>query len=143
MRLLLRRADFDTVIDRGKWIVGHSALHALSMAGDRLVLGFVMSSSSFGYYFIARQLVDIVQSFLASLDAQMGLQVFTHLHATATEKFRKNYYRYRLFFDAIAGVSTGVLVVVSPLIVQILFDDRYLEVADRFGRRSGLGDCLA
>lgn len=130
MRLMLRQTYFDIVIDRGKWIVGHSALQALSMAGDRLVLGFVMSSSSFGYYFIARQLVDIVQSFLASFDSQMGLQVFTHLHATATERFRKNYYRYRLFFDAIAGVSTGVLVVLSPLIVRILFDDRYLEVAD-------------
>ena len=102
---------------------------AVSQSGDRLVLGFVMSSSTFGFYFIARQLVGIVEWFLISLDQRIGLQVFTQLHKSDTVGFLRNYYKFRLFFDAMAGLSAGSLMVLSPLIVDILFDDRYLHVA--------------
>ena len=129
MRPLLDRTYLGIIIDRGKWIIGHSILTALTNSGDRLLLGFAMSSSTFGFYYIARQLVDMVQIFLNSINAQMGLQVFSHLHKSTVTKFRHNYYRYRLFFDATAGLSVGALVVLSPLIVEILFDDRYREVA--------------
>lgn len=133
MRVSLDRGYLALVIDRGKWIIGHSALTAMSQAGDRLLLGFAMSSTTFGFYFIARQLVDIALSFLMSVNGQMGLQVFSHLQTTTTKNFRRNYYRYRLFFDAAAGISTGALVVLSPLIVEILFDDRYRGVAEIVG----------
>lgn len=130
MRLSFRRDYLGLLIDRGKWIMGHSAQTALSQSADRLVLGFVMSSSSFGFYFIARQLVDIVPQFLNTLNGQMALQVFTQLHKTGAAEFRRNYYRYRLFIDVMAGVSTGGLIVVAPLLVDVIFDDRYAEVAN-------------
>jgi O-antigen/teichoic acid export membrane protein len=129
MRLCLQRNHLGTVIDRGKWIIGGSALTAISRSGDRLLLGFVMSSSTFGFYYIARQLVDIVHSFLLTLDQRIGLQVFTELKKSNTEAFKRNYYKYRLFFDAIAGLSAGGLIILSPLVVDILFDDRYSGVA--------------
>lgn len=129
MRFDLNRHDLGIVIDRGKWVIGHSALHALSKSADRLVLGFAMSASTFGLYSIARQLVDLIPLFLASLDQQMGLQVFTHLHKSTVAQFRRNYYRYRLFFDALAGLSAGAGVVLAPLLVQLIFDDRYQGIA--------------
>lgn len=129
MRWCLNRSHLSTVIDRGKWIIGHSAMTAITQSGDRLVLGFVMSSSTFGFYFIARQLVGIVESFLISLDQRIGLQVFTELQKTDTETFRRKYYKFRFFFDAMSGLSAGGLIVLMPLIVLILFDDRYLDVA--------------
>jgi O-antigen/teichoic acid export membrane protein len=129
MRFDLNRHDFGIVIDRGKWIIGHSALHALSKSADRLVLGFAMSASTFGLYSIARQLVDLIPMFLTSLDQQMGLQVFTHLHKSTVDQFRRNYYRYRLFFDALAGLSAGAGMVMAPLLIQLVFDDRYQGIA--------------
>lgn len=129
MRFDLNREDIGLVIDRGKWIIGHSVLYALSNSADRLVLGFVMTSSTFGFYFIARQLVDLVARFLMSIDAQMGIQVFTHLQKSQTAQFRRNYYRYRLFFDVLAGLSVGMGFVLAPLLVEIIYDDRYAGVA--------------
>jgi O-antigen/teichoic acid export membrane protein len=129
LHLQLNREDLSVVIDRGKWIMGQSVLYALSQSADRLVLGFVMTSSTFGLYFVARQIVDLVSRFMTSLDGQMAVQVFTHLHKSTTENFRRNYYRYRLFFDAIAGLSVGGMLVLAPLAVQIVFDDRYQGVA--------------
>lgn len=129
LRPYLNREDISIIIERGKWIVGHSILYALSQSADRLVLGFVMSSATFGFYFIARQIIDLVSRFLTTLDAQMTLQVFTHLQKSTTAVFRRNYYRYRLFFDAFAGLCVGGLLVLAPLLVEIIFDDRYKGVA--------------
>lgn len=129
MRLHLSRDDISIVIGRGKWIMGHSVLSALTQSADRLVLGFVMTSTTFGFYFIARQLVDLMVQFLASVNGQIGLQVFTHLQKSTSAEFRRNYYRYRLFFDALAGLGAGGLMVLAPLLVQIVFDDRYAGVA--------------
>lgn len=129
MRLHLSHDHLEIIIERGRWIIGHSILTALTRSADRLVLGFVMSSATFGFYFIARQLVDIVYRFLTSLNGQMGLQVFTHLQKSSKAEFRRNYYRYRFVFDAIAGLSVGGMIVLAPLLVEIVFDDRYRGVA--------------
>ena len=128
MRLQLHKEYSATVLSRGKWIIGSSILTALSNSADRLVLGFVMTSSTFGFYYIARQLVDLVVKLLHSIDSQISLQVFTQLQKSNVEAFRRNYYRYRLFFDALAGLSTGGMVVLAPLAVDIIFDDRYRDV---------------
>ncbi len=130
MRFCLNRTHLKTVVDRGKWIIGHSMLTAMANAGDRIVLGLMMTSTTFGFYYIARQLVDVVMSFLMSINARIGLQIFTHLHQASIADFRRNYYRYRLFFDALAGTSAGMLVILSPLLIALLFDDRYQGVAE-------------
>ncbi len=129
MRLHMNRPHLDIVIGRGKWIIGHSILTALSQSADRLVLGFVMTSSTFGFYFIARQLIDMLTRFLTTLNGQMGLQVFTHIQKSTTEDFRRNYYRYRLFFDCVAGLGAGGLLILAPQLVDLVFDDRYRGVA--------------
>jgi O-antigen/teichoic acid export membrane protein len=128
MGLSLDRPSLTTIIARGKWIIGHSALTALAQAADRLVLGFIMTSSAFGFYFIARQIVDLGSGFLNTVHAQMGLQVFTRIMGKGPEDFRRKYYGYRLFFDALAGLGTGGVFVLAPKLVELVFDDRYGQV---------------
>ena len=129
MRLRLHRDHFRLVIGRGKWIAGNSILTACTQSADRLVLGFVMSSATFGFYYLARQLVELVVLFMRTIHKQSGIQVFTYLQKSDLPSFRHKYYGYRLFFDAIAGLSTGGMFVLAPLIIDIIFDDRYRDVA--------------
>jgi O-antigen/teichoic acid export membrane protein len=129
MRPALKRDSFELIYTRGKWILGHSVLTALSLSADRMVLGFFMTSSAFGYYVIARQIVDLFMRFMESLHGQMGLQVFTQILRDDVVTFRRKYYQYRFFFDAISGLSAGGLLVLGPTIVTIVFDDRYQPVA--------------
>ncbi len=127
--LHLNRSDLGIIFARGKWIMGHSTLTAVINQADRFFFGLIMSSTTFGFYFIARQMTGVVNSLLLSAHRQMGIQVFIHmLKAGDTEKFRQNYYKYRLFFDGIATLSVGFLMVASPLAVELIFDDRYLDV---------------
>ena len=43
--------------------------------------------------------------------------------------FRRNYYRYRLVFDGLAGTGTGMLILLAEPLVDLVFDDRYGGVA--------------
>lgn len=128
MRPAMERKALKIIFARAKWIIGHSGLTAASQAADRLMLGFVTASATFGYYYIARQVLELVNTFLNSIHMQMGLQVFTHILKTP-ESFRKNYYRYRLFYDVPAGLAAGGLFILAPILVDIVFDDRFANVA--------------
>ena len=114
MHLSLNRDDVSIIVERGKWIIGHSSLTGLTQSLDRLVLGFVMTSTTFGLYFIARQIIDLVLTLLKLVHGQVGIQVFTHLQKSEPAVFRRGYYRYRLFFDGIAGLTAGGMMVLAP-----------------------------
>ncbi|WP_165611864.1 oligosaccharide flippase family protein [Cognatiyoonia koreensis] len=125
----LDRESIRVLISRGKWVLGQSTLTVLSQSFDRIFLGFVMTSTTFGFYYTARQLVDLVPQFLQALNNAVILQVFRKLHESTPEDFRRNYYRYRLVLDGAAGLVAGGLIIAAPLFVDIIFDDRYAGVA--------------
>lgn len=129
MSWYLDRDSLRLLIARGKWVLSQSIVTAFSQSLDRVLLGAVMSSSTFGLYYIARQLVDMVPHFLNAVNAPMILQVFSRLQNGTPTDFRKNYYRYRLILDTLAGGAAGGLLVLAPLVVDIVFDDRYRDVA--------------
>lgn len=132
MGLLLDRPSLQVLITRGKWVLSQSGLAVLSMAADRILLGFVMSSATFGFYYIARQLVDMATEFLMKMNGQMGLQVFSRLHQQSLPEFRRKYYRYRLVFDLLAGLIAGAALVLAPMIIDIVFDERYQGIVPIF-----------
>lgn len=130
MKLEWSPRDMSAILGRGKWIASHSAQTALINMADRILLGLVMPASMFGFYFIARQIIDLVAGFLEKTDAQMGLQIFRDLQKRFDRKsLSERYYRYRVVFDAIAMTTCGVLLTLSPLLVEILYADAYQRVA--------------
>lgn len=130
MRLNWSLSDFQLIMVRGKWIISHSALGAVVSVADRLILGFAMSASSFGFYYIARQIVDLVGLFLNAVHGQMGLQVFTALQKDGdAAQLQTRYYRYRLLFDGLAMFAAGAFLTFAPTLVEIVYDDRYANVA--------------
>ena len=131
MRLNWEWAHFRVIIARGKWIMSQGMLAAVINVADRFVLGFVMSASNFGFYYIARQIVDMIQGFLIALHGQMGLQVFTELQrGNDRQAFRRRYYRYRILFDSLAMFGAGMLVTFAPRLIALIYDPRYQDVAD-------------
>lgn len=129
MKLCWDRETLRLAVERGKWLWSHSVLSAFTNSADRLLVGMAFDSSTFGFYFIAARIVGFCKSFLGMVDGRMGLQVFRHILKADVLTFQNNYYRYRLFFDALAGIGAGSLLMLAPLIVDIVFDDRYAGVA--------------
>lgn len=121
--------NFKIIIARGKWVVGQSALSSIISVADKMILGFAMSASTFGFYYIAKQIAELVEQFLIRLHMQMGLQVFTALQEDGeVTGLRRRYYRYRLVFDGLAMFSAGAFLTFAPTLVEIVYDDRYAEV---------------
>lgn len=130
MRLAWHRDHIAVIFERGKWIIVHSALTAITNVADRLVLGMFIPASTFGFYHIARQLIEMPVMLLTKIHTQVGLQLFTEIHKyEAVYDFRQRYYRYRKFFDALAMLGCGALLVLAPILVEIVYDDRYASVA--------------
>lgn len=130
MRLHWDREDFRIIIERGKWIITHSGLNALIATADRFVLGFAMGAGAFGFYYIARQIVDMIDLFLNAIHTQMGLQVFTALQKDGNPvALRLRYYRYRVIYDGFAMFGAGAMLTFAPTLVDIVYDDRYADVA--------------
>ena len=128
MRLAWQREAVAVILARGKWIVGHSALSAVTNMADRILLGLYMPAAAFGFYHIARQIIDLPTALLGRVHAQIGLQVFTELHKQR-DAFRAKYYRYRAVFDTVTMLSCGGLLTFAPRLVAIVYDDRYAGVA--------------
>lgn len=128
MRLAWSRDVVAEIVARGRWIVGHSALTAVTNMSDRLLLGVFMPAEQFGMYHIARQIVDLPASLVGKLHGQIGLQFFTELHGDMSS-FKAKYYRYRTIIDALTMFGCGALLTTAPSIVAVLYDDRYLGVA--------------
>lgn len=130
MRLNWSPSNFRLIMARGKWIISHSALGAMVDVADRMILGLAMSASSFGFYYIARQIVDLVGLFLNSVHGQMGLQVFTALQKDGDPiRLRTRYYRYRFLFDGLTMFAAGAFLTFAPTLVDIVYDGRYANVA--------------
>lgn len=129
MRLNWNYENFRLIIQRGKWIVGQSGLTSIVLVADRMILGLSMSASTFGFYYIARQIVEMVEQFLGQLHSQMGLQVFTALHKDGdNSSLQRRYYRYRIAFDGLAMFGAGAFFTFGPALVDIVYDDRYANV---------------
>lgn len=130
MRLGWNRAHLWTILMRGKWIMGQSGLSGLTKMADRILLGLFLPAAGFGHYYLARQFFEIADQFLRQMHTRMGMQVFTALQKDADAgSFTRRYYRYRVPFDAVAMLLGGMFLTTAPLLVEILYDDRYAPVA--------------
>jgi O-antigen/teichoic acid export membrane protein len=115
------------VVEFGKWIVIASMLTYLFMQGDRLFLAGNISASELGVYSIALMLATTLTSVTGSMAAKI---VFPFLSATVHEKrevLRDRYYKIRFYFDGATFFLVGLIVALAPIIIEVLYDDRYRE----------------
>ncbi len=130
MNLTWHKEHVWVIFLRARWIVSHSALTAITNVADRMVIGVFVSASDFGYYHIARQLIDMPTILLNKIHSQVGLQLFSEIHKRdSIDSFRGNYYKYRQFFDTVSMTGCGMLFVLAPLLIEIVYDARYEPVA--------------
>ncbi|WP_039528023.1 oligosaccharide flippase family protein [Ruegeria sp. ANG-S4] len=130
MQLTWHKEHIRVIFLRARWIISHSALTAITNVADRLIIGVFVSASDFGYYHIARQLIDMPTLLLNKIHSQVGLQLFSEIHKHETlDHFRADYYKYRQFFDTASMIGCGMLFVLAPLLIEIVYDARYEPVA--------------
>lgn len=124
------KKDLLLFIDRGKWVLGSSFLISTAKVADKVLFGLLLPDTLFGLYFIATQFSTMIPQLLSKLSVKLGIPMFRHLQEGSVTSFRSGYFKFRLMLDTLALVSCGMLLVLAPLVVEVIYDDRYAQVAD-------------
>jgi len=116
-----RRALFDF----GKWIFASSAVFFVGQQGDRILLGRLMGVADLGVYSIAIFLSEAVKAAVTAITAHVLFPIFSRIQEEGTARLRDIYYRARLGLDALSLPALGLLTVLGPWVVHLLYDPRY------------------
>lgn len=118
--------SFFEIFHFGKWVFITSILGFLSVNGDRLLLGGLVNPSTLGVYVIALFIVDSFQQIITKLIGNVAFPVFSEVVRERPETLKKTYYKFRLVIDVATLLAAGFLFKAGHLLIQILYDDRYL-----------------
>lgn len=114
------------IVSFGKWIFVTSILGFLAVNGDRLMLGWLVDAKILGIYVIAFFMVGALRDVFAKLIGNVTFPALSEVVRQRPEKLKETYYRMRRPIDIVSLLSAGALFSAGHLIVELLYDDRYL-----------------
>jgi len=126
-RLRIDPAARHALLSFGKWIFASSAVFFVGQQGDRILLGRFMGIAELGIYSIAVFLSESVKAVVTRLTSSVLFPVLSRVHEQGTSQLRSVYYRARLPLDALSLPALGVLTMLGPWVVHLLYDSRYAD----------------
>ena len=130
----LRRFAFDRKYIRDLWmfaryVTGSSIIFLLISQCDKLVLAKVMSLNHFGFYILAGNLASAPLGFASAYASRVLYPAYSHLWREQQEDLRALFYAKRRKVSLLYAFAAGGLIGSAPLIIGILYDDRYASAA--------------
>jgi O-antigen/teichoic acid export membrane protein len=110
----------------GKWIFASSILGFLVNSSDRLLLGWMVDSSTLGLYAIAFFIFSAVEQVVSKVVGGVGFPAFSEV-ARSGGDLKTAYYRFHVVIASISFLSSGVLMVAGQALVETLYDFRYVQ----------------
>lgn len=127
-RLQWERSALDELVGFGRWILLSSAVGVLAMYGDRIWFGGSMTTSELGVYSIAVLILGAVQLAVQKIAGAVALPAFSEASRTNdTVRLHALYYRLKLMIDLACLFLCGLFLTGSPLLISILYDERYAQ----------------
>ena len=125
-RLFIDREAAKQVLSFGKWIFLSSIIFFLAMNFDRFYFAKQITLDQLGVYSIARTLSEMFSQFTARAS---NLLIFPSIAAWQASGFevRQRVLRGRRLVLAVAALGLAGFVSISDFVIQLLYDDRYLE----------------
>lgn len=117
--------SFDEIFNFGKWMFMSSIFGFLIGQGDKLLLGGLLSSKSFGLYSIAALLYAALEGLISKLISNVVFPALGEVNRLNPERIREKYYKIRLPIDIFCLFLAGFLLFSGSTIVNILYDQRY------------------
>lgn len=117
---------FHEIFHFGKWVFISSLLVFNVMNGDRLILGGLIDSVTLGYYAIAFFLMNALQMVVSAVAGNVVYPALSEVVRDRPDDLKRTYYRFRMPVDVITLFASGALFMSGHLIIDLLYDDRYL-----------------
>lgn len=130
-RLQWERSALNELVGFGRWILLSSAVGVLAMYGDRVWFGGSMTAGELGVYSIAVLILGAVQLALQKVVGAVALPAFSEASRTNdTVRLHALYYRLKLMLDLACLFLCGLFLTGSPLLISILYDERYAQAGN-------------
>ncbi len=115
------------VFHYSKWIVIASTLTYIFSQGDRLFFGAKITPTMLGVYSIALLISTSITTIIETLAGKIVFPAFSSIVHNNRDALKDRYYKVRFHSDLIVFLLVGGLLATGPLIIDILYDDRYIE----------------
>lgn len=109
----------------GRWIFLATAISFVGQQFDRLFLGRAMSTTELGVYSIGLIFAGAAITCNMQLIRRIGLATLTHTYREKPGDVANRYDKIRKISDSVFMPGLGVLTVIAPLVIQLLYDRRY------------------
>lgn len=123
---------FNEVFHFGKWMFISSILGFLINQGDKLLLGGMMSTKSFGLYSIAALLYAALEGLISKLISNVAFPALGEVNRLNPQSVREKYYKIRVPVDIFCLFLAGFIFISGSTIVNILYDQRYDQSGHMF-----------
>ncbi|MHC8411818.1 oligosaccharide flippase family protein [Pseudomonas sp. Hz4] len=130
-RLQWERSALKELVGFGRWILLSSAVGVLAMYGDRVWFGGSMTASELGVYSIAVLILGAVQLGMQKIFGAVALPAFSEASRTNDPvRLLALYYRLKLMLDLACLFLCGLFLTGSPLLISVLYDERYAQAGN-------------
>lgn len=119
--------SFHEVFHFGKWIFLSSILGFMAINGDRFILGSLVDSTVLGFYAIAILIVKTVEMVITKIIRSVAFPAISEIVRDRPAELSRVYYKFRLPVDAISLFAAGLLFMTGEFVIEVLYDDRYLQ----------------
>ncbi len=114
------------VLHFGKWLFLTSITGFLFMNGDRLLLGGLVSAHELGIYTVAYFMMNALGEVARKLYSNVAFPAISETIRHAPDTTYRVYYKFRSIFDSVLLLATGMLYESSSLLINFLYDSRYV-----------------
>lgn len=122
---LQREAVYD-LIRFGRWVMLSSIFSVLAANGDRLLLASWIGPVTLGIYVLAFNLIAMLEGAGNRLFYTVAMPALSKVFNEDRDRLRDTYYKLRLPFDAIFVGAAGAVYGGGKLIIETLYDARYV-----------------
>jgi len=121
------RSAVDEIFNFGKWIFLSSILGFLSIQGDRILLGGLISAELLGVYTVSFFLANAVKDIILKLVYSVFFPLLSEVIREQSDQIQTTYYKIREKIDFVTMFSAGFLYSTGSLIISFLYDNRYSD----------------
>jgi O-antigen/teichoic acid export membrane protein len=125
-RLQWHRPSAGSLLGFGKWIFVSTIMAFFASQSDRLIFGKLVPLDAFGIYSIGAMLAVMPQLAFFQIEQRVVFPVYSRVYL-AGDDLGRIFPRVRAGFLTAGGYTVAVLIAGGPLLVDLLYDDRYLQ----------------
>lgn len=125
--ILLERDALRELLGKGKWLLVSTLLSFGATNLDRILLGGLTDATALGLYSIAAALSALGSSIPSMLLMKVAYPAISEVVRERPQALLSTYRRLQWMTDLCLGLMAGAIYMASDAIVDLLYDDRYLQ----------------